>query len=78
MSKQYGKTDATTVSRKVKSKACSQVYSSRGMHCNALMDACIATLFNIQLHSADRGRMLQTATELQSHQQLRVTRNRVS
>lgn len=41
------------------------------MHCNALMDACIATLFNIQLDAADKGPMLQTPTKLQSHQQLR-------
>lgn len=48
------------------------------MHCNALMDACIATLFNIQLGAADKGPMLQTATKLQSHQQLREATHRVS
>ena len=48
------------------------------MHCNALMDACIATLFNIQLDVADKGPMLQTATKLQSNQQLREATHRVS
>lgn len=47
--------------KKVQPTACLAVQSSGVMHYSALMDACIAALFNIPLEAVDR--MLQTATK---------------
>lgn len=47
--------------KKVQPTACLAVQSSGVMHYSALMDACIAALFNIPLEAVDR--MLQTPTK---------------